>query len=159
MPHVIPSLWFDSEALEAAEYYVSVFPNSRIERVTRYQEGGPRPAGSVLTVDFTLDGTRHNALNGGPEFHFNEAVSLVVECADQAEVDHYWDALSLGGSEGPCGWLKDRWGLSWQIVPLPFLDLVAGPDQERAGRAMAAMMKMGKLDLATLMAAADGDGQ
>jgi predicted 3-demethylubiquinone-9 3-methyltransferase (glyoxalase superfamily) len=156
MPQIIPSLWFDTQALEAAEFYVSIFPNSKITVVTHYPDDGDR-AGSVLTVDFVLDGAPVMALNGGPEFTFDEAVSLVVDCADQEEIDHYWDALVAGGGEhGPCGWLKDKYGLSWQISPNQvFFDLAAG-DPARYARAMAAMMQMGKLDIAALQAAADG---
>lgn len=158
MPSITPSLWFDTQGLEAAEFYVSVFPRSSVEKISYYGEAGPRPAGSVLTVDFLLDGQRHTAINGGPEFTFDEAVSLAVRCSGQEEVDHYWAKLTEGGSEGPCGWLKDKYGLSWQIIP-EGLDAVLGdPDPERAGRAMAAMMKMRKLDLAELRAAADGKG-
>ena len=117
MPRITPNLWFDTESKEAAEFYVSVFPNSKITTVTHYGEAGPREAGMVLTVDFVLDGQRFTAINGGPDFHFNEAISLLIECADQDEVDYYWSKLSEGGEEGPCGWLKDRYGLSWQVVP------------------------------------------
>jgi predicted 3-demethylubiquinone-9 3-methyltransferase (glyoxalase superfamily) len=156
MPQIIPSLWFDTQALEAAEFYVSIFPNSKITFVSHYPEGGDR-AGSVLTVDFVLDGAPVSALNGGPQFTFDEAVSLVVDCADQDEIDHYWDALVAGGGEhGPCGWLKDKYGLSWQISPnQAFFDLAEG-DPERYARAMAAMMQMGKIDIAAMQAAADG---
>ncbi|RKN43017.1 VOC family protein [Streptomyces hoynatensis] len=156
MSRITPTLWFDDRGEEAARFYVSVFPNSGITRITRYTGAGPRPEGAVMTVDFTLDGQPYTALNGGPEFTFNEAISLSVSCADQREVDHYWAALSEGGEEGPCGWLKDRFGLSWQVVPKEMEELLADEDRERAGRAMAAMLKMGKLDVAALRAAADG---
>ncbi|WP_129841023.1 VOC family protein [Streptomyces sp. RFCAC02] len=156
MPRIVTNLWFDTQGEEAARFYVSVFPNSSVTRVTHYTEAGPRPAGTVLTVDFLLDGQPFTALNGGPEFTFNEAVSLLVECADQAEVDHYWSALGEGGEEGPCGWLKDRYGLSWQVVPTRLEELVTDPDPERARRATEAMLAMGKLDIARLEAAADG---
>jgi predicted 3-demethylubiquinone-9 3-methyltransferase (glyoxalase superfamily) len=157
MPTAItPNLWFDTEAEEAAVFYCSVFPNSRIVGKLHYTQSMQR-AGQVVTVDFELDGTRFTGINGGPDFPFTEAVSFLVECEDQAEVDHYWDALIAGGgSEGPCGWLKDKYGLSWQIVPKGFEDLYRDDDPERADRAMQAMMKMRKLDIAALRAAADG---
>jgi predicted 3-demethylubiquinone-9 3-methyltransferase (glyoxalase superfamily) len=155
MPRITPSLWFDTEGEDAAEFYVSVFPNSKITHVSHYGEAGPRPAGTVLTVDFELDGQRYTAINGGPQFTFSEAISLQISCADQAEVDHYWDALSEGGSEGPCGWLKDRYGLSWQVVPKALGELIGDPDPARATRAMKAMLGMRKLDVAALRAAAD----
>ncbi|MEV0848675.1 VOC family protein [Streptomyces sp. NPDC049954] len=158
MPRITPNLWFDTQGLEAAEFYVSVFPNSEIKKVTYYNEAGPRPAGTVLTVDFRLDGQEYTAINGGPEFTFDEAISLLINCADQKEVDYYWEKLSEGGSEGPCGWLKDKYGLSWQVAPVGMDELLSDPDSGRAQRAMAAMLKMGKLDLAALRAAADGEG-
>ncbi|WP_431781493.1 VOC family protein [Streptomyces chumphonensis] len=156
MPRITPNLWFDTQGEEAAAFYCSVFPNSRITHVAHYGEAGPRPAGTVLTVDFELDGQRYVALNGGPEFTFDEAVSLSIDCADQDEVDHYWTKLSEGGEEGPCGWLKDRYGLSWQVVPRRLEELLADPDAARADRAMKAMLGMKKLDVAALEAAADG---
>ncbi|MEU1015220.1 MULTISPECIES: VOC family protein [unclassified Streptomyces] len=156
MPRITPNLWFDTQGEEAANFYVSVFPNSAIKNISYYGEGAPRPAGTVLTVDFELDGKPFTALNGGPEFTFSEAVSLSVDCADQEEVDHYWAKLSEGGEEGPCGWLKDKYGLSWQVVPTILTELVTGPDPERAQRAMQAMFGMKKLDVAALRAAADG---
>ena len=152
---IIPNLWFDTRAQEAAEFYVSVFESSRVVKVTHYTEAGPRPAGMVMTVEFELDGSRFVGLNGGPDFTFNEAVSLQINCADQKEVDYFWSRLSDGGSEGPCGWLKDRFGLSWQVVPEGMEHLFDDPDPERAARAMAAMLKMGKLDIAELERAAD----
>ncbi len=156
MPRITPNLWFDTQALEAAEHYVSIFPNSEIKNVWYYGEAGPRPAGTVLTVDFLLDGQEYTAINGGPEFTFDEAISLLVNCEDQAEVDYYWEKLTAGGEEGPCGWCKDRYGVSWQISPTPaFLDLMSG-DQERCDRAVRAMFEMKKLDVAALYAAADG---
>ncbi|WP_432250488.1 VOC family protein [Streptomyces sanyensis] len=155
MPAITPNLWFDTRGKEAAEFYVSVFPNSRITHVSHYGEAGPRAAGTVLTVDFELDGKPFTAINGGPEFTFDEAVSFLVDCADQAEVDYYWTRLSEGGKEGPCGWVKDRYGLSWQIVPAALGELLADPDPARAQRAMAAMLGMSKLDVAALRAAAD----
>ncbi|MFG3351967.1 VOC family protein [Streptomyces sp. NPDC048001] len=156
MPAITPNLWFDTRGKEAAEFYVSVFPNSRITHVSHYGEAGPRAAGTVLTVDFELDGKPFTAINGGPEFTFDEAVSFLVDWADQAEVDYYWSRLSEGGGrEGPCGWVKDRYGLSWQIVPAALGELLADPDPARAQRAMAAMLGMSKLDVAALRAAAD----
>jgi predicted 3-demethylubiquinone-9 3-methyltransferase (glyoxalase superfamily) len=156
VPRIIPNLWFDTEGQEAAEFYVSVFPNSEITRVTHYGEAGPREAGLVLTVEFVLDGQPYVAINGGPEFTFSEAISLMVECADQDEVDSYWSKLSDGGEEGPCGWLKDRYGLSWQVCPAGMGELLNDPDQARGQRAMKAMLGMKKLDIAALRAAADG---
>ncbi|MFJ2439451.1 MULTISPECIES: VOC family protein [unclassified Streptomyces] len=155
MPRITPNLWFDTESEEAAEFYVSVFPNSKVRNISYYGEAGPRAAGTVLTVDFVLDGQEYTAINGGPQFTFSEAVSLLVSCADQKEVDYYWNALSKGGEEGPCGWLKDRYGLSWQVVPLGMGELMSDPDPERAQRAMAAMLGMKKIDVAALYAAAD----
>jgi predicted 3-demethylubiquinone-9 3-methyltransferase (glyoxalase superfamily) len=151
-----PNLWFDTEAEEAAAFYISVFDNSRIVYVTHYPEGAPGPAGTVMTVEFELDGQRFVAINGGPQFTFDEAVSFQINCESQDEVDHYWERLSEGGEEGPCGWLKDRYGLSWQVVPTGMEELFTDPDPERAQRAMQAMLKMGKLDIAALRSAADG---
>ena len=156
MPSIIPNLWFDTQGEEAAEFYVSVFPNSRITNVLHYGEAGPGPAGSVVTVEFELDGSPFVAINGGPEFTFDEAVSFSVSCEDQEEVDHYWDTLSAGGEESQCGWLKDRYGLSWQVVPDRLHELLADPDPARAARATEAMLGMRKLDVAELEAAADG---
>jgi predicted 3-demethylubiquinone-9 3-methyltransferase (glyoxalase superfamily) len=156
MQKITPCLWFDTEAEEAANFYTSVFPNSKILDVTRYPEGGPKPAGSVLTVEFELDGQGFTALNGGPEFKFTEAVSYQVSCQSQDEVDEYWSNLTEGGGEpGPCGWLKDRYGLSWQIVPTIMPKLLSDPDRAKAQRVMTAMMQMGKLDIAELQKAAD----
>ena len=156
MPKLIPNLWFDTQAEEAAAFYVSIFPNSEITAVTHYGDAGPREAGMVMTVDFTLDGNPVTAINGGPEFTFSEAVSLLVECRDQAEVDYFWDKLTDGGEEGPCGWLKDRYGLSWQVCPSGFVELINDTEHpERGQRAMRAMFGMKKLDLAALEAAAD----
>ncbi|MEA2144217.1 MAG: hypothetical protein QOI64_2647 [Solirubrobacteraceae bacterium] len=156
LQRITPNLWLDDQAEEAANFYVSVFENSRIVNVTHYTEAGPRPAGMVMTVEFELDGQRVVAINGGPEFTFNEAVSLGINCRDQAEVDHYWERLSDGGSEGPCGWLKDRYGLSWQVVPTAVEELFADGDPARAQRATEAMFGMRKLDIAELQRAADG---
>ena len=154
---IVPNLWFDTEAEQAAEFYVGVFENSRIVNVTHYTEAGPRDAGMAMTVEFELDGQRFIGINGGPEFTFSAAISFQIECADQEEVDYYWDKLSEGGEEGQCGWLKDRYGLSWQVVPTGMEELFADPDKERAERAMKAMLGMRKLDVAALRAAADGD--
>jgi predicted 3-demethylubiquinone-9 3-methyltransferase (glyoxalase superfamily) len=154
MPTPTPCLWFDTEGEEAARFYTSVFPNSRIVEVARYGEAGPRDEGTVMVVSFELDGQAFTALNGGPEFKFTEAVSFQVDCADQAEVDRYWQTLSEGGEQGPCGWLKDRYGLSWQIVPTRLNELLRDPDRERAQRVMKAMLGMGKIDIAGLEAAA-----
>lgn len=153
---IIPNLWFDTEAEHAAEFYVSVFDDARIVNVTRYPEGAQRPAGTVMTVDFEIGGQRFTGINGGPQFTFDEAVSFQITCDTQEEVDRYWEALTEGGSEGPCGWLKDRFGLSWQVVPAGMEELFADPDTSRVSRAMAAMFTMRKLDIAALRAAADG---
>ena len=153
---IVPNLWFDTEAEEAAEFYTSVFPSSRIVNVTHYTEAGPRPAGTVMTVEFELDGQRFIGINGGPEFKFDEAVSFEIECEDQKEIDYYWDRLTDGGRESQCGWLEDRYGLSWQVVPTGMEELFADPDKSRAERAMKAMLEMRKIDLAALRSAADG---
>ena len=156
MPAITPCLWFDTQGEEAASFYVSVFPRSRIVSTSHYGEAGPGTPGSVLTVEFELDGRPFTALNGGPEFTFSEAVSFQIDCTDQEEVDHYWTRLSAdGGEEGPCGWVKDRFGLSWQVVPRRLVELLADPDTARAQRAMQAMLGMKKLDIAGLEAAAD----
>jgi predicted 3-demethylubiquinone-9 3-methyltransferase (glyoxalase superfamily) len=156
MPEITPNLWFDTEGKEAAEFYCSVFPNSRITNVTHYGEAGPREAGMVLSVDFELDGQRFTAINGGPEFTFDEAVSFLIACADQAEVDYYWDRLTEGGEEGQCGWLKDQYGVSWQVSPVGMEAMLNDPDQEKAQRAMRAMLGMKKIDLAAIQAAFAG---
>jgi len=160
MPKPYPCLWFNGQAEEAAELYTRVFPDSRIESVSRAPADNPSgPKDMVLTVNFTLSGERFMALNGGPEFTFDEAISFVIDCQDQAEVDHYWDSLTAdGGSPGPCGWLKDRFGVSWQVVPQRLYQLLEGPDAAGAERAMAAMLKMGKLDVDQLEAAYEGRG-
>ncbi len=158
MPRISPSLWFDGQAEQAAEFYTSIFPNSSIDTVARSTSDTPAgPKGMVLTVDFTLDGTRFVGLNGGPDFTFNEAVSFVIDCRDQAEVDRYWDALLAGGGEpGPCGWLRDRFGLSWQVIPQQLYETINGPDAAGAERAMQAMLRMGKIEVAELQAAYEG---
>jgi predicted 3-demethylubiquinone-9 3-methyltransferase (glyoxalase superfamily) len=150
------NLWFDTQAEEAAEFYTSVFKNSRIVKVTRYTAVSPSETGSVMTVEFELDGQRFVGINGGPQFTFTEAVSFDIVCADQAEVDYYWDQLVAGGEPVQCGWLKDKYGLSWQVVPTGIEELLTDPDPERAKRAMDAMMAMVKLDIDALRAAADG---
>jgi predicted 3-demethylubiquinone-9 3-methyltransferase (glyoxalase superfamily) len=152
---IIPNLWFDTEAEEAAAFYTSIFEKSRIVNVTHYTEAGPRPAGMVMTVEFELEGQRFVGINGGPEFKFDEAVSFQVDCETQQDVDYYWERLSTGGEEGPCGWLKDKYGLSWQVVPSGMEELFTDPDPERAKRAMQAMLEMSKLDIAALRRAAD----
>jgi predicted 3-demethylubiquinone-9 3-methyltransferase (glyoxalase superfamily) len=156
VPRIIPNLWFDTEALEAAEFYCGIFPNSEITNVSHYTEAGPRETGTVMTVDFTLDGQPFTAINGGPQFQFTEAVSLLVDCAGQAEVDRYWTALTDGGEEVQCGWLKDRYGMSWQIFPTELGDVLGDPDPERAKRAMQAMLGQVKIDIAAIRAAAEG---
>jgi predicted 3-demethylubiquinone-9 3-methyltransferase (glyoxalase superfamily) len=153
---IVPNLWFDTEAEEAANFYISVFPNSRIVFVSHYTEGSPREAGMVMTVEFELDGQRFVGINGGPQFKFDEAVSFQITCEDQDELDYYWDRLTDGGSESQCGWLKDRFGLSWQVVPTGMEELFSDPDPERARRAMQAMLQMRKLDVAALRRAAAG---
>jgi predicted 3-demethylubiquinone-9 3-methyltransferase (glyoxalase superfamily) len=159
---IVPSLWFDNQAEEAAEFYTSVFPNSRIVTMSRYGDAGfeahGRPPGSVMTVEFELDGMRLTALNGGPVFTFSEAISLQIFCDLQDEVDHYWARLSEGGDEAAqqCGWLKDRFGVSWQVVPTVLGRLMADPDPVKAGRVMDAMLPMKKLDIATLERAYQG---
>jgi predicted 3-demethylubiquinone-9 3-methyltransferase (glyoxalase superfamily) len=157
MAKVFPCLWFDGNAEEAAGFYVTLLPDSRVGRVWRSPAETPSgPPGMVLTVDFTLAGEQFQGLNGGPDFRFNEAVSFAIECDDQAEVDRLWEALTASGGEpGPCGWLKDRFGLSWQIVPRRLNELLDDPDPGRARRAMEAMLKMGKIDVAGLEHAAD----
>jgi predicted 3-demethylubiquinone-9 3-methyltransferase (glyoxalase superfamily) len=150
-------LWFDGQAEEAANHYLSIFPNSRIGHVTRYGEAGPGPAGQVMVVEFELNGQPFIGLNGGPEFTFSEAISFQVPCQDQAEVDHYWEKLGEGGQWGPCGWLKDKFGLSWQVVPTVLPSLIGDPDPEKAARATRAMMGMGKLDIDALRKAHAGE--
>ena len=156
LQRIVPNLWFDTEAEEAAGFYLSVFKDSRIVSVSRYTDAGPGPAGSVMVVDFELDGQRFTGINGGPQFRFTEAVSLAITCETQDEVDYYWERLTEGGEEGQCGWLKDKYGLSWQVVPQGMDEVFSDPDPERARRAMQAMFGMKKLDLAALRRAADG---
>ena len=147
---ITPFLWYDSQAENAAKSYVSIFKNSKVGLITRYGETGPRPKGSVMTVGFTLDGQEFTALNGGPQFPFTEAISLVVNCESQEEIDYYWEKLSTGGREVQCGWLKDKFGLSWQIVPTKFFEMLKTASQEQLDRVMKALMEMVKLDLAKL---------
>ena len=155
MPKITPCLWFDTQGEEAARFYTSIFPNSRIVDVAHYGEAGPREAGTVMVVRFELDGQELVALNGGPEFTFDEAISFQIDCADQDEVDRYSEALTDGGEQGPCGWVKDRFGLSWQVVPKRMIELLSDPDEAKAQRAMAAMLEMRKIDIAAVEAAAD----
>jgi predicted 3-demethylubiquinone-9 3-methyltransferase (glyoxalase superfamily) len=154
MQKITPCLWFDTEGEEAAKFYTSVFPNSRIVDVARYGEAGPRPAGTVMVVSFELDGQKFTALNGGPQFTFDEAISFQVSCETQEEVDAFWSALSEGGEEGPCGWLKDKFGVSWQIIPTALSRLLGDPDREKSQRAMQAMLKMKKIEIDVLERAA-----
>jgi len=149
-------LWFDTQAEEAAEYYVSVFDEGKILDVSRYGDGGPGPAGQAIAVRFQIDGRTFMALNGGPALNFTEAVSFVIDCSSQEEVDRYWSALTDGGEESRCGWLKDRYGVSWQVVPSVLGQLLGGPDPDGAQRAMQAMLTMRKLDIAALQTAYDG---
>lgn len=150
MPAITPFLWFDNQAEEAAQFYTSIFPNSKIESVVRYGEAGPGPTGSVMTVAFELDGQKFVALNGGPHFKFTEAVSFVVDCGTQREVDDYWEKLSAGGREVQCGWLKDKYGLSWQIVPKALIRMLQDKEAGRSQRVMQAMLQMKKIDIARL---------
>jgi predicted 3-demethylubiquinone-9 3-methyltransferase (glyoxalase superfamily) len=157
---ISPCLWFDDQAEQAAQHYASIFERSKIGRITRYGEAGQeihgRAPGSVLTVEFELDGQKFTALNGGPMFQFNEAISLMVWCETQQEVDHYWNRLSAGGDPNAqqCGWLKDEFGVSWQVVPSVLMELLTDPDQARSQRAMAAVLQMKKIDIAALKKAA-----
>jgi predicted 3-demethylubiquinone-9 3-methyltransferase (glyoxalase superfamily) len=155
MQRISPFLWFDNQAEEAANLYVSIFDNSRIVKVSRYGDAGPGPKGTVMVVEFELDGQRFQALNGGPMFKFTEAISLSITCKTQEEVDRYWNALSRGGQESQCGWLKDKYGLSWQVVPTALGELMSDPDPAKARRVMEAMLKMKKIDIAALKRAYD----
>jgi predicted 3-demethylubiquinone-9 3-methyltransferase (glyoxalase superfamily) len=160
MQRITPHLWFIKEAEEAARFYASIFPNSRVDRVTALPAETPSgPPGTVPVVEFTLDGQQFQAISAGPLDPFNHAISFIVNCADQAEVDHYWNALLEGGSAEQCGWLKDRYGVSWQIVPTLLVDLITSPERQKAARATQAMLKMVKLDVAALQRAYDGAGQ
>jgi predicted 3-demethylubiquinone-9 3-methyltransferase (glyoxalase superfamily) len=146
----VTCLWFENQGEEAAQYYTSIFKNSRIDAVHRYTAAGPGPEGSVMTVQFELNGQKFLALNGGPQYHFNAAVSLIIECADQAEVDYYWERLSEGGQEIACGWVQDKFGFCWQVVPTVFLEMITGPDQEKVKRVTEAMFTMKKFDIVEL---------
>ena len=156
MRKITPMLWFDNQAEEAAKFYVSIFKNSKLGKIARYGDSGPGPKGSVMTVAFELDGQHFTALNGGPMFKFTEAVSFVVHCKTQDEVDHMWNRLSEGGTTQQCGWLKDKYGLSWQIVPDALIELATDPDPKKSQRVMQAMMQMTKIDTAKLRQAYDG---
>jgi predicted 3-demethylubiquinone-9 3-methyltransferase (glyoxalase superfamily) len=156
MQTITPCLWFATEGEEAARLYTAIFPNSRIVEVTHYGAAGPRPEGTVMTVGFELNGQPFVALNGGLEFTFSEAISFQASCENQDEVDAYWDKLSEGGEEGPCGWLKDKFGVSWQIVPNVLPKLIADPDPEKSNRIMSAMLKMKKIEIEPLERAAAG---
>jgi predicted 3-demethylubiquinone-9 3-methyltransferase (glyoxalase superfamily) len=154
MKQIVTFLWFDTEGEEAAKYYTSIFPNSKITDVTHYGSAGPRPEGTVMTVEFELDGMTLVALNGGPDFKFNEAISFQVPCESQEEVDAFWNTLSEGGEEGPCGWLKDKYGVSWQITPTRLPELLSDPDKDKSQRVMAAMLEMKKIEIDELEKAA-----
>jgi predicted 3-demethylubiquinone-9 3-methyltransferase (glyoxalase superfamily) len=156
MQKITPFLWFDGQAEEAMNHYTSIFKNSKVGNVSRYGEAGPGPAGSVLTASFELDGLQFTALNGGPHFKFTEAISLYVNCETQDEVDYYWEKLCEGGQASQCGWLKDKFGLSWQIIPSALPRLLGDPDRQKASRVMQAMMQMGKIEVAKLESAAAG---
>ena len=151
---ITPFLWFNTEAEEAATFYTSVFPNSKIGEIARYGSAGPRPEGMVMTVEFELDGQTFTALNGGSDFTFNEAISFQVSCEGQEEVDAFWSKLSEGGEEGPCGWLKDKYGVSWQIIPTALPRLLSDPDEEKSQRVMQAMLKMKRIEIDALEQAA-----
>jgi len=156
MPQTTTCLWFDNQGEDAAKFYTSIFPNSKITETTRYFDNVPDRAGTVLTVEFELDGTPYTALNGGPIFTFSEAISIQIYCEDQKEVDYYWDKLTEGGEESACGWLKDKFGLSWQVVPTRMIELLSDPDKVKAQRAMECMMGQKKIDLAAIEAAYNG---
>ena len=158
MPRITPNLWFDGQAEEAAEFYCSIFPNSKVTAVTHYTEGSPGTPGAVMTVSWVLDGQDYTGINGGPMFKFSEAVSLAINCADQAEIDYYWEKLTAdGGEESQCGWLKDKFGFSWQVIPADWEQFHSDTDPEGAARAMQAMMGMKKIDIAAMQAAAAGN--
>lgn len=155
MQKITPFLWFDNNAEEAMDFYASIFKNSKVGKVSRYGDAGPGPKGTVMTAEFSLEGIEFVALNGGPRFKFTEAISFVVNCETQEEVDYYWDKLSEGGEKSRCGWLKDKFGLWWQVVPTILDELMSDPDQEKAGRVMQAMLQMDKIDIEPLKRAAD----
>lgn len=150
-------LWFDGQAEEAANHYTSIFENSKLGRISRHSEAGPGPVGTALTVEFELNGQKFVGLNGGPQFAFNEAISFQIHCDDQDEVDYYWSKLSEGGKESACGWLKDKYGVSWQVIPTVLIDMISDPDPEKAKRATEAMLAMTKFDIAALQKAHAGD--
>jgi predicted 3-demethylubiquinone-9 3-methyltransferase (glyoxalase superfamily) len=150
MQKITPFLWFDNQAEEAMNFYVSIFKNSKILKVTRYPEGAPGPAGQVMTASFELEGQQFTALNGGPDFKFTEAISFVVDCKDQEEIEWYWTKLTEGGQESQCGWLKDKYGVSWQVVPTILSELLSNPDKDKAERVMRTMLQMTKLDIEKL---------
>jgi predicted 3-demethylubiquinone-9 3-methyltransferase (glyoxalase superfamily) len=153
---IAPCLWFDGNAEDAVNYYVSVFKDSKVLHIDRFNDVGPAPDAPVVFIEFQINGQPFQAINGGPEFHFTEAVSFSIACANQEEVDYYWDTLTQGGEPGPCGWLKDKYGVSWQVVPTVLTELLRDADRERAGRVMRRMLQMGKLDVAELQAAYEG---
>ena len=157
MQKIVPFLWFDNQAEEAVNFYTSTFKNSKIGAMSRYGEAGPGPAGSVMVMEFEIDGQKFTALNGGPIFKFTPAISFFVNCTSQEEVDYYWEKLSEGGEKSQCGWLVDKFGISWQIVPTILGQLMSDPDGEKASRVTQAMLKMTKLDIALLQQAYDGD--
>lgn len=157
MQKITPFLWFDNQAEEAMNFYVSIFKDSKVVSVARYPEGSPAPAGTVMTAKFELEGQEFVALNGGPQFKFTEAISMVVNCTTQEEVDYYWEKLSAGGKEVECGWLKDKYGLFWQITPTILIELLQDKDPEKASRVMQAMMKMVKIDIEAITRAAAGE--
>ena len=156
MQKISPCLWFDNNAEEAVDFYTSVFKNSRVIGSSRYGDAGPGPKGTIMTIDFELEGVRYAALNGGPNFQFTEAVSLVVNCQTQEEVDYYWEKLSEGGQKIECGWLKDKFGLAWQITPILLIEQLLSDDQQKVDRVMKAMMQMKKLDIEGIRKAAEG---
>lgn len=162
MPRITPHLWFNQQGEEAAAFYISIFPNSKAGQIVRYNEAtaeaAKRPVDSVMTIEFELDGQAFTALNGGPMFQFNESISFIVDCKDQAEVDYYWEALGAGGEYQYCGWLKDKFGVSWQIVPIQLAGLMTVADPERLARVTAVLMDMVKIDIAVLLRAYDGHG-
>jgi predicted 3-demethylubiquinone-9 3-methyltransferase (glyoxalase superfamily) len=156
MPKISPFLWFDNQAEPAVNFYISVFKNSRITKISRYGDAGPGPKGTVMVVEFELEGQRLLALNGGPQFKFTEAISFCVDCTTQREIDEFWEKLSEGGEQGPCGWLKDRYGLSWQIIPTALGEMMGDPDREKSNRVMQAMLKMKKILMEDLRKAYEG---
>ena len=159
MSKISPFLWFDTQAEEAANFYTSIFKNSKVGKIARYPEGAPADKGSVMTVAFTIDGKEFTALNGGPMFKFTEAISMIVHCETQVEVDHYWETLSAGGQPGRCAWLKDKFGVSWQVVPRALIELMQDNDPAKSARVVQAMLQMTKIDIAVLQRAYQGKAQ